>query len=184
MNLALVGATHFGNVASPWKGQVPSGSDAGTPVDRVTIGGGEVPAALTTHTAAQAPPSTPTRSLKMGVMLGLMVAGSMLGGCASLAGNGLGSAHSLAQNVTGRMVKTGFDSISYIDQQVTPLGGGLYSEKDASKESRLAPLDATDRMLDGKPIYYKAKADARPQAVRSWAELRGFEQMLRDTPSK
>ncbi len=184
MNVGIAGNTNFGSMTQ-WTGTIPQEASIASPHgnDQVTIGGQgvEVPAALTTTTAGE-DSSAPRRNVSRAVLMGLLAAGALLGatGCASLAGNGPNSAHSLAQNMTGNMAKSGFESISFLDQYATPDGGGLFKNKGADKDAKLLPLDALDQMLDGKPIFYLDKTDGKPQEIRSWAELRGVQELLKD----
>lgn len=187
MNLALVGNGNLGTVARWSLPQGSSRTEVASPFDQVTIGSrpAATPTLLPTVTAGEAEP-TEHRSIGRSLMMGLLVAGSLMGmtGCASMAGNGPDSAYSLAQNVTGREAKNGFDSADFLDKYATPLGGGLFNDSSLDKDAKLQPLDALDQMLDGHSIYYLNKADGKPQQVRSWAELRGIADMVREGLSR
>ena len=159
-------------VASPFEAAGPVdkvSSDEPAPLD---------PRSMSCDKAAEAEPASQGRLMR-GLALGFLVATSMLGlaGCADPAAE---SAYTLAQNMTGKMAQQGYSSISYLNQQAAKGGGGLYSEKDPTAESKLTSIKALDRMLDNKPIYFQGKADSKVVAVRSWDELRGLAENIKD----
>ncbi|MBM3465734.1 MAG: hypothetical protein FJX76_26890 [Armatimonadetes bacterium] len=169
-----------GHVATPWAGVgSQTQADVSTPGDQVSIGGGEVPA---THAAnaAEVGETGTKRTLTTALLLGVVVAGSLLTGCAST-GTMMNVADTqVAQNVTGDHASRAFKSIEYLNNVYGgEAGGGFYRDK-VEPDHRLNPLDALDRLLDSKTVKLKLGENGRAHEVRSFAELSGIESMVKD----
>jgi hypothetical protein len=170
---AAPAAAQATKVTSPFEASLPADSTASVeapPAD---------PRSLMVDARAAAEPSKHEHSLVRSLMLGLLAIGSLTGlaGCASNADE---SAYTLAQNMTGKMAQEGYSSISSLNQHATKHGGGLYASEDATAESKLTSVKALDRMLDHKPIYFQDAAGHTTTAVRSWDELRGLAENVKE----
>lgn len=170
---AAPAATAATRVASPFEAPLPTDSTSSVeapPAD---------PRTLMSDARAAAEPSKHEHTLVRSLMLGLLAVGALTGlaGCASNADE---SAYTLAQSMTGKMAQEGYSSINYLNQHAARQGGGLYSSEDANTDSKLTSVKALDRMLDHKPIYFQDASGHTTTAVRSWDELRGLSENVKD----
>ncbi len=182
MNVSSLGSTTVTRLSSPYTAQIATPKASTTPVagDGVTLSGA--------RSAAQAPATETSRgrggALKS-MMVGLALASSMLGltGCSTV----MMSTHTQLPNVQtqvfGSTAKSAYNSLSFLDSVSTKDGGGIYKE-DVKPEHRLSPLDAVDRMMDGGTLIYKPAAEGKAHPIRSWAELKGLEDVVRQQVSK
>lgn len=138
------------------------------------------------NTAATAAPAEETskRSVMQRVTVGLALAASMMGltGCTTMMA--VQQLPNIEQNVSGNTTKGAYSSLSFLDSLSAQKGGGLYEEGKTDKEYRLSPLDAVDRMMDGKSLVFAPAQDGKSHPIRSWAELRGLDELFHNQQQK
>lgn len=175
MTIGRLNAVSTPHLTSPYAPATaaPRATETASTGDAVTLSAS--PAAA----AAAAPAETSShRGLLQRVTVGFALAASMMGltGCVSM--NAITHLPNIQQTVTGSTAKSAYSSLSYLDSLSTAKGGGLYEGK-VDKEYRLSPLDAVDRMMDGKSLVFTPSQDGKTHPIRSWAELKGLDEMFR-----
>jgi hypothetical protein len=171
------------NLVSPFGPGRAASSSAATPSaaagDHVTVSASGIEPGASE--AAAAPSGKGQRSLLRTMVVGLALSASMIGmgGCSTMMMD-TRMLPNPQQYVTGNEAHNAFNSISYLDGVAARDGGGIYdNSKEMTSEHQLKPLAALDRMMDGHEIVFKANKDAKAHPIRSWAELKGLEDMIR-----
>lgn len=126
--------------------------------------------------AATSEAPSPARSaLAQGTFVGVMLAASLLGGCASTAQAWPTLPASTAQSetyVTGRQASEAIDSFTDLQKVAGREGGGLYrTYLGGIVRQEVTPLQAFQTLANGDPVQYVEKAKATPHEIRSFEEL-------------
>ena len=139
--------------------------------------------------AAAAEPSSPSRSaLQQGTLVGVMVAASLLGGCAGAAQALPTLPEAPAQSevyVSGRQASEAVDSFAYLQKVGVRDGGGNYrSYLGGLVRQDLTPLQAFENVANGNSVQYVDKAQATPHEIRTFEDLRDLRSRVEENEAR
>lgn len=150
-----------------------------------------VPAAVAPSPAdlAATETTTPSRSaLQQGTLVGVMLAASLLGGCATAQGWPTLPAAPPTQSevyVTGRQASEAVDSFAYLQKVAMRDGGGVYrSYMGGLVRQDLNPVQAFETLANGNSVQFVDKAQATPHEIRTFEDLRELRSRVEENEAR